>query len=112
MVGTANDPTSDWRDGARRLWGDDWIVPLSEVMGIDRHLVARWASGETPIAPEIANQIIALADAAHPHTSGVGQIARLIANGHNVGDWLNHYERLRRHYPAILTQSDDKTRDA
>ena len=36
----------DWEDSAHRLWGDDFIAPMSEVLGINRRTIERWRAGQ------------------------------------------------------------------
>lgn len=54
-------PSLDWQDVAERLFGPDWIAPLSEVLGINRRTVERWRSGAVAIPERVAADIADLA---------------------------------------------------
>jgi DNA-binding transcriptional regulator YdaS (Cro superfamily) len=51
---------SDLIDIGKRLFGNNWRVPLAAELGVNRETVGRWARGEHTIPPYVALAIEAL----------------------------------------------------
>ncbi|WP_024350994.1 hypothetical protein [Aurantimonas coralicida] len=58
---TNHDNNPDWQEVAERLFGSDWIAPLSEVLGVNRRTVERWRSGAVSAPDRVADEITDLA---------------------------------------------------
>lgn len=74
---------TDWQAGCARLWGEDWIAPLSEVLSVNRRTVERWRSGAVPIPPDIARDLGRLGAIGDRH---YGDILRRLARGESPED--------------------------
>lgn len=51
---------SDWQSACEALWGDDWIAPLSDVLGVNRRTVERWKSGDIDPPKSIVSELVRL----------------------------------------------------
>jgi len=88
---------SDWQDACSRLWGDEWIAPLSEVLAVNRRTVERWNAGDPAIRSEIAVELIRLGrridgDSIRPY----GTILRRLANGETIPDIHAEMQGMKR----------------
>lgn len=91
---------ADWRDDCEKLWGADWIAPLSDVLGIARRTVERWKSGAIGAPrPEIQAELRRLA--AMPHPEIVGRIVRRLAAGDTVATIAAEIEADRKALEAV-----------
>lgn len=73
-----------WIDEAEKLWGADWIAPLSEVLAVNRRSVERWRSEAQP-APEWlgpALQRACILAGSEPRV--MGDVMRRLAAGEDV----------------------------
>ena len=73
-----------WKDYAIRLWGDDFIAPMSDVLGINRRTIERWNAGEG--APREGLQAELRRIALRSHARQVGTILRRMARGETLAD--------------------------
>ena len=116
----------DWRKACARLWGDDWMAPLSEVLKISRRTVERWNAESHQIPERVRRDIVDLvndAEAAltkHDTTMrAYGTVLRRIARGESPSDvraWIEHYHdaldhavKVRGRYTAIGDFKEDET---
>ena len=51
---------SDWQSACEGLWGEDWMAPLAEVLGVNRRTVERWRDGQVAIPAHIAAELARL----------------------------------------------------
>lgn len=82
---TNRETTVDWRTAAKRMWGDDWIAPLADVLQVSRRTVERWRSGRIPIPEAIARDLASLPDLGQASRS-YGSILRRLSTGASVSD--------------------------
>ncbi|GGD38310.1 hypothetical protein [Aureimonas glaciei] len=68
-----------WQQVCQRLWGPDWVKPVSEVLGVNRKTIERWRDGITPI-PDAIDEMF-LVQQSTPDDRAYGAILRRIANG-------------------------------
>jgi len=90
---------SDWQDAARALWGDDWIAPAADVLGINRRTLERWKAGQGGPRPALARDLISLASGLPEDGRIFGQILRRIALGETpsgIADEIAGMERALR----------------
>jgi hypothetical protein len=79
----------DWKQACVRLWGEDWIAPLSEVLKVSRRTVERWKAGTHPVPEKIERELIALVGgiaidlSSHedPYNRAYGDMMRRLASG-------------------------------
>ncbi len=75
----------EWDDVAVLLWGEDFVAPLSECLGVNRRTVSRWKTGVIDIPSDIRQAIIECT----PHqtmTRELGETMRKIAAGDSPSD--------------------------
>ncbi len=76
--------TADWQEWPQRLWGDDWIAPMSEVLGINRRTIERWRAGQG--APRLHLQQELRRLALRSEARAIGMVLRRLANGEQLDD--------------------------
>lgn len=69
----------DWQDSAQRLWGEEFIAPMSEVLMINRRTIERWKAGEGQPSNGIQVEMMRLAMRAESRE--IGTVLRRMANG-------------------------------
>lgn len=94
-----------WTEVCERLWGSDWIAPLSEVIRVNRRTVERWRSGANPIpdAVRVMLERISQPDRAY------GSLLRRIAGGETpemVRDAINEERRALMIFENRLRDGD------
>lgn len=82
-----------WMTAAEQLFGETWIMPLAEVLGVNRRTVERWKTGRTPIPHDIEVDIIALARPGLGTT--YGRLLRLRARGVDLAEMEAALAQLR-----------------
>lgn len=97
----------DWQAACVRLWGEDWIAPLSEVLGVSRRTVERWRSGESPISQQLVDEIVAASMMAGNEARLYGAFARRLANGERTLDLAAWLVAQRRTLDLIYSDLDD-----
>jgi hypothetical protein len=88
-----SDRNPSWQEVCRRLWGDEWIAPLSEVLGINRRTAERWKAGSSVI-PDAVDEML-LVQQATPDDREYGEVLRRIANGETL-EQLNAALKLKQ----------------
>ena len=78
-----------WRCDARKLWGDDFIAPMSEVLDLNRRTVQRWNLGEGEPAQRIQLELRRLAS--RTQAQALGRVLRRMANGERLEDIASDY---------------------
>lgn len=75
----------DWREAAKRLFGPNWMKPLSEVLEVNYRTVQRWAPDDALHGPrpELAAAICDAANIAGNDARRIGAILRATVG---VGD--------------------------
>lgn len=71
----------DWQDAAIALWGEDWIAPLSEVLGINRRTVERWKAQEGAPRQMMQDALAMLARRSGADARAMGDTLRRMAGG-------------------------------
>jgi len=51
---------TDWKRACEQLWGEDWIAPLADVLGVSRRTIERWKAGQMRIPSSIAEDLVSL----------------------------------------------------
>lgn len=108
------------RQTCEALWGDDWIAPLADILGVNRRTVERWKSGDVPMPRHIANDLLKLPRIGTA-TSAYGDLLRRLARGESLDDlnqWVTDQRRaLGRvradvgRFRAIAVLADGRTRN-
>ena len=75
----------EWQSVCEALWGDDWIAPLSETLGVNRRTVERWKSGEIQMPRHIADDLLRLPRIGFAQRA-YGAALRRLANGATLQD--------------------------
>lgn len=86
----------DWKEAARRLWGDDWIGPLAEVAGINRRTIERWKAGDGAPREIVADTIIMLARRSGGDARVTGAVLRRMAGGATEADIRAEINAMKR----------------
>jgi len=73
-----------WQDHAERLWGEEWIAPMSEVLDINRRTIERWRAGEGGPGHGLKVELQRLA--LHYNARATGGILRRMASGETLDD--------------------------
>ena len=73
---------ADWQEWPQRLWGDDWIAPMSEVLNINRRTIERWRAGEGE--PNIGLQTELRRLALRYGARAIGNVLRRMARGETL----------------------------
>lgn len=73
-----------WQQWPERLWGDDWIAPMSEVLGINRRTIERWRAGQGEPNLRLQEELRRLG--MHPLARQMGAVLRRMAKGETVAD--------------------------
>ena len=76
--------STDWQRWPARLWGDDWIAPMSEVLDINRRTIERWRAGEGEPREALQNELRKLA--LRPEARAVGSVLRRLSRGETLED--------------------------
>lgn len=97
----------DWQAACVKLWGEDWIAPLSEVLGVSRRTVERWRSGDSPISQQLADEIVAASMTAGNEARLYGAFARRLANKEWPADLEAWLVAQRRALNAIYSDLED-----
>lgn len=84
-----------WQSYAQRLWGEDWIAPMSEVLDINRRTIERWNAGQGAPATGIQAELSRLS--MRSYSRALGDVLRRMANGESVDDIRRDY---REHMAA------------
>ncbi len=108
---------SNWQSWPKRLWGDDWIAPMSEVLGINRRTIERWRAGQGEPRRELQEDLWRLAMApevravGQPEVRAIGRALRRLAAGRSFDDIraeakmmlvvVKHLEENAAQYPTI-----------
>lgn len=73
----------DWQIAAERLFGPDYIIPLSAALRINRRTVERWRSGAVQIPEPVRHSLVSLVErgCASPVYGGV---LRIMSAGHSI----------------------------
>lgn len=79
-----SDVATDWQEWPQRLWGGDWIAPMSEVLAINRRTIERWRAGEGAPHPGLQQELQRLAAYAEPRSVGI--VLRRLARGETLDD--------------------------
>lgn len=83
----------DWQSECEKLWGRDWIAPLSEVLGVNRRTVERWRSGAVTIPSVVDNLICdAMENVRQPRV--MGAVFRMVAKGARPDDIRETLDRM------------------
>lgn len=104
----------DWQDAARALWGDDWIAPLSEMLGANRRTVERWRAGEGEPRVTTAETLQMLARRSGADARVMGTILRRIATGESpaaIVDEMNAMTRSLKRAEAMAERLGAMRRD-
>lgn len=97
-----------WEDVCERLWGQDWIAPLSEVLHVNRRTVERWRSGKVEI-PDDVERMIVEASPRPMLTRELGDMLRRVANGATDRDLKKHLDDQGAAYRRILGMRQNGT---
>ncbi len=73
-----------WQRWPERLWGEDWIAPMSEVLNINRRTVERWRAGQGAPNTRLIGELQRLA--MRPEARSIGAVLRRMANGESASD--------------------------
>ncbi len=108
-----------WQEAAVLLWGEDFVAPMSECLGVNRRTVSRWKTGVIDIPPEVA-MMLTQSTPRQTMTRDLGDVMRRIAGGASVRDVREQIENqgaaLRRYMAMretgmplamIVDRSDD-----
>jgi len=91
----------DWKDAARALWGDDWIAPLSELLGTNRRTVERWRSGDGQPRASTAETLVMLARRSGTDARSMGAALRRMSNGAAAQDLIQEMNATMRSLKRI-----------
>jgi hypothetical protein len=73
------------------LWGDDWVAPLAQVLGVNRRTVERWRNGDLQIPAHIVAELVRLPRLGSA-TRHYGELLLRLA----AGDRLDELQRCNR----------------
>lgn len=88
----------DWQKWPQRLWGDDWIAPMSEVLEINRRTIERWRAGEGAPRSQLQEQLQRMSQCNDPRA--MGAILRRLARGETP-------DAIRRELQAMQAALDE-----
>ncbi|MCB8840235.1 hypothetical protein [Aurantimonas sp. VKM B-3413] len=94
-----------WQQVCERLWGSDWIAPVSEVLHVNRRTVERWRSGANPMPPQLQEAIENLGRYSTVSRS-YGAVLRRIANGETYEQIVEEMQDTRRALEHWLREKD------
>lgn len=95
----------DWQDAACALWGDDWIAPLSELLGANRRTVERWRAGEGEPRASTAETLVMLARRSGADARAMGTTLRRISNGETAQDLIDEMNATMRSLRRVETMA-------
>ncbi len=73
-----------WQGDAQKIWGQDWIAPISEVLDINRRTIERWRAGEGAPRENLQTELRRLS--MHPCARQIGILLRRMANGESLDE--------------------------
>lgn len=85
--------TKDWRDACVRLWGEHWMAPLADVLGVSRRTVERWNKGDVQIPAETEHDIANIGPSSEEpiESRAYGELLRRHAKGESlseIAEWV------------------------
>lgn len=95
-----------WQDAAEKLWGGDWIAPMSEVLGINRRTIERWRAEEGAPSQQLQDDIAALARRGGTDARHIGTTLRRMAGGETVQDIIDDMNATKRALHKIEAEHD------
>lgn len=98
--------TDDWKNAAFLLWGEEWIAPLSEVMGINRRTVERWKAGQGEPREATRQALCGLARRAGSDARVTGGILREMAAGECADAIRGKINAMKRALVKIEAESE------
>jgi hypothetical protein len=87
---------TDWIESARALWGDDWIAPLSEVIGANRRTVERWRASHGEPRQGTQDTLAMLARRSGQDARVMGAVLRRMAAGETAADIVTEINATKR----------------
>jgi hypothetical protein len=92
----------NWRNAAVALWGDDWIAPLSEVIGVNRRTIERWNSGDGQPPDAIVADLIRLPRIGSAQRA-YGDLLRRLARGETIEELETDAAKRKRALARLRT---------
>lgn len=97
-------PSSDWRDICQSLWGDDWMQPASDVIGVNRRTVERWRAGHQTVPPAVIAALLSIPmDVGEPVIRAYGRILRQVALNGSLSS-IAAYIEVQRHAFGLVSR--------